>query len=247
MCCASCRGSRIPLITSVVNLDCAFLNALVFNVLRIGSGLDLLGPLPFGSPLSTHNIYILKFLGGIDDGSPRYSGTTGFIYIFNLIVGTGALTLPAAFHDAGWALGTAVIVALAFMSYLTTTFVIEAMAAANAMQNFKRYPPHFEADLKLGNFLEILLTLFRAQRLKRSEGSLSESRSQYQSNNMNGANSGVDREREPLISSGGPSPDAQDGTTSDDEDPSGVASILFCLLFITKCRVYADLPLEQIT
>jgi len=136
--------------------------------------------------------------GGIDDGSPRYSGTTGLIYIFNLIVGTGALTLPAAFHDAGWALGTAVIVALAFMSYLTTTFVIEAMAAANAMQNFKR-----------------------AQRLKRSEGSLSESRSRYQSNNMNGANSGVDREREPLISSGGPGPDAQDGTTSDDEDPSG--------------------------
>ena len=50
---------------------------------------------------------------------------------------------------------------------------------------------------------------------------------------MNGANSGVDREREPLISSGGPGPDAQDGTTSDDESPSGVASILFCLLFIT--------------
>lgn len=124
---------------SIVNLDCAFfLNALVFNVLRIGSGVDLLGPLPFRPPW-VHNLYFLKFLGGIDDGSPRYSGTTGLIYIFNLIVGTGALTLPAAFHDAGWALGTAVIVALAFMSYLTTTFVIEAMAAANAMQNFKRY------------------------------------------------------------------------------------------------------------
>ena len=84
------------------------------------------------------------------------------------------------------------------------------------------------------SILEILLTFFRAQRLKRSEGSLSESRSRYQSNNMNGANSGVDREREPLISSGGPGPDAQDGTTSDDEDQSGVASILFCLLFITS-------------
>ena len=64
---------------------------------------------------------------------------------------------------------------------------------------------------------------------------------------MNGANSGVDREREPLISSSGPGPDAQDGTTSDDEDPSGVASILFCLLFITKCRVYADFPFGKIT
>ena len=79
---------------------------------------------------------------GIEEGAPRYSGTTGLIYIFNLIVGTGALTLPAAFHDAGWALGSAVIVMLAFMSYLTTTFVIESMAAANAMQNFKRYITH---------------------------------------------------------------------------------------------------------
>lgn len=32
----------------------------------------------------------------------HYSRLTGLIYIFNLIVGTGALTLPAAFHDAGW-------------------------------------------------------------------------------------------------------------------------------------------------
>ena len=31
----------------------------------------------------------------------HYSPITGLIYIFNLIVGTGALTLPAAFHDAG--------------------------------------------------------------------------------------------------------------------------------------------------
>ena len=30
-----------------------------------------------------------------------YSPPMGLIYIFNLIVGTGALTLPAAFHDAG--------------------------------------------------------------------------------------------------------------------------------------------------
>ena len=35
-------------------------------------------------------------------GQPLYSPTTGLVYIFNLIVGTGALTLPAAFHDAGY-------------------------------------------------------------------------------------------------------------------------------------------------
>ena len=65
------------------------------------------------------------------------SPATGLVYVFNLIVGTGALTLPAAFHDAGWLLSTAVIVTLAFMSYLTTTFMIEYMAATNAMVHWK--------------------------------------------------------------------------------------------------------------
>jgi len=81
----------------------------------------------------------------------QYSPLTGLIYIFNLIVGTGALTLPAAFHDAGWLLSSVIIILLAFMSYLTATFVIESMAAANAMVHWKRL-----------------------QRLKRSGGSVSE-------------------------------------------------------------------------
>ena len=67
-----------------------------------------------------------------------YSRTTGLIYIFNLIVGTGALTLPAAFHDAGWALSSVILILLAFMSFLTATFVIESMAAANALLHWKR-------------------------------------------------------------------------------------------------------------
>lgn len=36
----------------------------------------------------------------------------GLIYIFNLIVGTGALTLPAVFSRAGWLLGVIVILIL---------------------------------------------------------------------------------------------------------------------------------------
>ena len=66
-------------------------------------------------------------------GGGQYSPLTGLIYIFNLIVGTGALTLPAAFHDAGWLLSSVIVIMLAFMSYLTGTFVIESMAVANAM------------------------------------------------------------------------------------------------------------------
>jgi len=86
-----------------------------------------------------------------DLAGAQYSPLTGLIYIFNLIVGTGALTLPAAFHDAGWFLSMIIIIMLAFMSYLTATFVIESMAAANAMVHWKRL-----------------------QRLKRSGGSVSE-------------------------------------------------------------------------
>ncbi|XP_039261269.2 transmembrane protein 104-like isoform X2 [Styela clava] len=61
-----------------------------------------------------------------------YSPMMGFIYVFNLIVGTGALTMPKAFASAGWAAGIVLILFLAFMSYMSTTFVIEVMAIANA-------------------------------------------------------------------------------------------------------------------
>ena len=51
--------------------------------------------------------------------------------MFNLIVGTGALTMPKAFSSAGWLLSTLVIVTLCFMSFVTVTFVIETMSIAN--------------------------------------------------------------------------------------------------------------------
>lgn len=62
----------------------------------------------------------------------------GLIYIFNLIVGTGALTLPAAFARAGWGLSTISLLFLAFMSFLNATYVIETMASANAVYKWKR-------------------------------------------------------------------------------------------------------------
>ncbi|XP_011703756.1 PREDICTED: transmembrane protein 104 homolog isoform X2 [Wasmannia auropunctata] len=65
--------------------------------------------------------------------SDQYPTWVGLVYIFNLIVGTGALTLPAVFSQAGWALGLSVILVLAFISFVTVTFVIEAMASANAI------------------------------------------------------------------------------------------------------------------
>uniref|UniRef100_UPI00398EA098 transmembrane protein 104 n=1 Tax=Pristiophorus japonicus TaxID=55135 RepID=UPI00398EA098 len=76
--------------------------------------------------------------GGITETGELYSPYVGLVYMFNLIVGTGALTMPQAFAEAGWAVSLALIIFLAFMSYMTTTFVIEAMAAANAHLRWKR-------------------------------------------------------------------------------------------------------------
>ncbi|XP_023213625.1 transmembrane protein 104-like isoform X2 [Centruroides sculpturatus] len=71
------------------------------------------------------------------DAGEGYSATVGLVYIFNLIVGTGALTMPAAFSHAGWMLSLVILIAIAFMSFLTVTFVVEAMAVANAMVHWR--------------------------------------------------------------------------------------------------------------
>lgn len=90
------------------------------------------------------------------DQGDSYSSLVGLVYIFNLIVGTGALTMPAAFKDAGWALSLAIVILLAFMSYLTTTFVIEAMASTNALvhgktlRHYKRVVGEEEAHIAEG-------------------------------------------------------------------------------------------------
>uniref|UniRef100_A0A3Q3KIY0 Amino acid transporter transmembrane domain-containing protein n=1 Tax=Monopterus albus TaxID=43700 RepID=A0A3Q3KIY0_MONAL len=76
--------------------------------------------------------------GGITETGEPYSAFVGLVYMFNLIVGTGALTMPKAFATAGWVVSIALISVLGFMSYMTTTFVIEAMAAANAQLRWKR-------------------------------------------------------------------------------------------------------------
>ncbi|XP_054723410.1 transmembrane protein 104-like, partial [Uloborus diversus] len=57
----------------------------------------------------------------------------GLMYVFNLIVGTGALAMPAPIAEAGWLLSLIILVILAFMSFVTVTFVTESMAAANAL------------------------------------------------------------------------------------------------------------------
>jgi len=64
---------------------------------------------------------------------PSFSRPTAAVFIFNLIVGTGALALPAALAQAGWLLGSGLLVVLGITSYLTATWVVEAMAACNGI------------------------------------------------------------------------------------------------------------------
>ena len=52
----------------------------------------------------------------------------GLIYVFNLIVGTGALTMPKAFAEAGWLMSVIGVASLAFMRYvkhLQITWVVK--------------------------------------------------------------------------------------------------------------------------
>jgi amino acid permease len=74
----------------------------------------------------------------LTDSGAQYSEIVGFVYVFNLIVGTGALTMPAAFKEAGWLVGLVAIIVLAFMSYMTLTFMTEAMAITNAKLRLKQ-------------------------------------------------------------------------------------------------------------
>ena len=55
-----------------------------------------------------------------------------FIYLFNLHIGIGLLALPKAFSEGGMALGSILLIILAFVGYMTATYMIEAMDAANA-------------------------------------------------------------------------------------------------------------------
>ena len=69
--------------------------------------------------------------------TPSFSAGTAAVYVFNLIVGTGALALPAAFSSAGWAAATVLLLLLAILSFITATYVVESMAACNAIQRIQ--------------------------------------------------------------------------------------------------------------
>lgn len=72
-------------------------------------------------------------MAGLTTAGRSYSGFASVVFLFNLVVGIGVLAMPTAFQKAGVVLASLFTALLAFLSYLTTTFVIEAMAVANAI------------------------------------------------------------------------------------------------------------------
>ncbi|CAF0706838.1 unnamed protein product [Brachionus calyciflorus] len=71
--------------------------------------------------------------------SGQYGLAMGFIYIFNLIVGSGALTMPKAFANSGILLSSILLIFLNLMSFITATFMFEAMSIMNAIKNFRKF------------------------------------------------------------------------------------------------------------
>ncbi|KJH46922.1 hypothetical protein DICVIV_07002 [Dictyocaulus viviparus] len=70
--------------------------------------------------------------------STLYTPTIGLLYVFNLIVGTGALALPKAFQSAGYAFSILVLLISCSASFISATFVIESLSIGNAVIIRKR-------------------------------------------------------------------------------------------------------------
>lgn len=77
-----------------------------------------------------------EMVGRLNEVGEEYPHGVALVYVFNLIVGTGALTMPKAIASSGSILGIVMIVFIAFTSFVTATFTIEAMACANALHRW---------------------------------------------------------------------------------------------------------------
>ncbi|GMT36048.1 hypothetical protein PFISCL1PPCAC_27345 [Pristionchus fissidentatus] len=80
------------------------------------------------------------------DPSLTYSSSVGLLYVFNLIVGTGALALPKAFQSAGWLLSIVLLVISCITSYISATFVVESLSIANAATQKRKRDEENDGD-----------------------------------------------------------------------------------------------------
>ena len=101
--------------------------------------------------------------GGAGDTAvgSSYGTISAFVFVFNLVVGTGTLALPRAMADAGWLLSVVFLVVVGVFAFISATFVIEAQAAANALLKSRPRlpPPSLPLPLPLALFLALLQAL----------------------------------------------------------------------------------------
>ena len=56
------------------------------------------------------------------------------VFMCNLTLGTGPLTLPYAFEAAGIGLGTIFLLFIGFVAFMQATFLVETMSCCNALK-----------------------------------------------------------------------------------------------------------------
>jgi amino acid permease len=84
----------------------------------------------------------------------RYSTFVCSIFILNMVMGTGPLTLPYSFNEAGIILAIVFIAILMSISFMTTTFVVEGLAIANRLKAGSQDAPN--RGVRQGNERELI-------------------------------------------------------------------------------------------
>eukprot|EP00013_Stygamoeba_regulata_P007353 CAMPEP_0177631576 /NCGR_PEP_ID=MMETSP0447-20121125/1824_1 /TAXON_ID=0 /ORGANISM="Stygamoeba regulata, Strain BSH-02190019" /LENGTH=572 /DNA_ID=CAMNT_0019133071 /DNA_START=138 /DNA_END=1853 /DNA_ORIENTATION=- len=82
-----------------------------------------------------------------------YSNPVAFAFVFNLIIGVGALSQPYGFEQAGLFLGILLLILLCFVAYMAVSWLIEVQACSNALLWKNGDPSESTAEL-LGDSAE---------------------------------------------------------------------------------------------
>lgn len=75
-------------------------------------------------PSSPTIIERTKTMPSVKGATNSYSSRMGFVFVFNLIMGAGALTIPRAFSHVGVLLAVLALCLLAMASFVSATFMV---------------------------------------------------------------------------------------------------------------------------
>ena len=133
-------------------------------------------------------------IGSGTGDSNSYGLPVAFIYIFNLIVGTGSLTMPKAFENSGYILSSFLLVFLNLMSFVTATFMFESMSITNAIKKYQKIEEDEENKKKLGYANPIVS-------IENNDQNLNTSSTDVQNNSQLNYSDEIINEDRPLIAS----------------------------------------------